>query len=185
MRFVDSTYQVEMDYLVGCERRNKFIKNLALSLKGNTLILFQFVEKHGKLIYDMISSACHEERKVFFVYGKVPGEERNVIRSIVEQEKNAIIVASRQTFGTGVNIKRIHNIIFASPLKSKIANLQAIGRGLRKGEDKEECVLYDIVDELGWYNYGIRHANERKLIYQREGFAFKTYQIQMGIDKVD
>ena len=136
LRFVDSSYQDEVDYLVGCERRNKFIKNLALSLKGNTLILFQFVEKHGKLIYDMISSACHEERKVFFVYGKVPGEERNVIRSIVEQEKNAIIVASRQTFGTGVNIKRIHNIIFASPLKSMIANLQAIGRGLRKGEDK-------------------------------------------------
>ena len=172
-------YRDEIEYIIGCEKRNRFIKNLALSLEGNTLILFQYVEKHGELLHNMVAADSLESRKIFFVHGKVPGEERDTIRCIVEQEKNAIIVASRQTFGTGVNIEHIHNIIFASPLKSKIANLQAIGRGLRRADGKEECVLYDICDNLGWYNYGFRHAHERMKIYKREGFNYKTYSINM------
>ena len=138
-------YRDEIEYIIGCEKRNRFIKNLALSLEGNTLILFQYVEKHGELLHNMVAADSLESRKIFFVHGKVPGEERDTIRCIVEQEKNAIIVASRQTFGTGVNIEHIHNIIFASPLKSKIANLQAIGRGLRQADGRKRMRLYDIV----------------------------------------
>ena len=172
-------YRDEIEYIIGCEKRNRFIKNLALSLKGNTLILFQYVEKHGELLHNMVAADSLEGRKIFFVHGKIDGEDRDIIRSIVEQENNAIIVASRQTFGTGVNIQNLSNIIFASPLKSKIANLQAIGRGLRKMEGKKECTLYDIVDSLGWHNYGLRHASDRIIIYKKEGFEFKTYQIKI------
>jgi superfamily II DNA or RNA helicase len=176
-------YQDEIDYIVRLEPRNKFIKNLALSLEGNTLLLFQFVEKHGKVLHEMISKEA-KDRKVFFVSGAVGGDEREEIRKIVETEPNAIIVASFGTFSTGVNIKNLHNVIFASPSKSRIRNLQSIGRGLRKSETKTESTLYDIADDMSWKskkNYTLLHFMERIKTYNEEKFEYKIYTVAMTI----
>lgn len=174
-------YQAEMDFLVSYDNRNKFIKKLALSLEGNTLLLFQYVEKHGKILYEMIKEAC-DDRRVFFVHGGVKGEERDEIRHIVEKQSNAIIIASYGTFSTGVNIKNLHNIIFASPSKSKIRNLQSIGRGLRKSDTKDSAVLYDIADDLSWkstMNFTLNHLMERIKIYDEEHFDYKLYKVKI------
>lgn len=176
-------YQSEMDYIVRLEARNKFIKNLALSLEGNTLLLFQFVEKHGKVLYDAINKEC-KDRKVFFVSGSVDGDEREEIRKIVETETNAIIVASFGTFSTGVNIKNLHNIIFGSPSKSRIRNLQSIGRGLRKSDSKTAATLYDIADDMSWKsrkNYTLLHFMERIKTYNEEKFKYKIYKVNLNI----
>jgi superfamily II DNA or RNA helicase len=138
-------YRQEIDFIVGHQGRNKFIKNLTLSIKGNILILFQYVEKHGKDLYEDIKASV-PDRQVFFIHGGVDGETREGIRKLVEKEKDAIIIASSGTFSTGVNIRNLHNIIFSSPSKSKIKTLQSIGRGLRKSETKEAVTLYDIAD---------------------------------------
>jgi superfamily II DNA or RNA helicase len=175
-----ANYQTEIDYLVRNDARNRFIKNLALSLKDNTLILFQFVEKHGDVLYDMIKRET--DRPVYFVSGRVDGDEREEIRAIVEGSKDAIIVASSGTFSTGVNIRNLHNIIFSSPSKSKIKNLQSIGRGLRKSESKEIATLYDIADDLTWKsrkNYTIMHFVERMKIYNEEKFEYKIYPVNL------
>lgn len=172
-------YQDEIDFLVSHEGRNNFIKNLSLSLEGNTLLLFQYVDKHGKLLYDMIKDNAGD-RQVFFVHGGVKGEERDDIRGIVEQESDAIVIASYGTFSTGVNIRNLHNVIFASPSKSKIRNLQSIGRGLRKSDTKEAAVLYDIADDLTWrkkLNYTMRHMIERVKVYDEEKFEYKFYKV--------
>jgi|694.fasta_scaffold14638_16 superfamily II DNA or RNA helicase len=176
-------YQAEMDFLVRLEARNKFIKNLALSLEGNTLLLFQFVDKHGKVLQDMVSKEAGN-RKVFFVHGKVDGNDREEIRRIVEKETNAIIVASFGTFSTGVNIKNLHNVIFASPSKSRIRNLQSIGRGLRKSDTKTSSTLYDISDDMTWKskkNYTLLHFIERIKIYNEEKFKYKLYKVHLDI----
>lgn len=175
-------YQAEIDWIVRCPQRNNFIKNLVLSLEGNTLLLFQFVDKHGKVLYDMISNAT--ERKVFYVSGSVDGEEREEIRKIVETEQNAIIVASYGTFSTGVNIRNLHNIVFSSPSKSRIRNLQSIGRGLRKSETKTESILYDIADDFSikaWRNHTFNHFIERTKIYNEEKFPFKVYPVNLKV----
>ena len=127
------TFEDEIQYIINHDRRNKFIRNLALDLKGNTLILFARVEGHGEPLYNLINSNSLEQRHVFFVHGGVDTEDREKVRSITENENNAIIVASYGTFSTGINIKNLHNVIFASPSKSRIRNLQSIGRILRKG----------------------------------------------------
>lgn len=174
------TYQDEISWIVGNESRNKFITNLALSLKGNTLLLYQYVEKHGEILYNKILS--QKNNNVYFVHGGVEGEDREVIRGIVEKEDNAIIVASYGTFSTGVNIKRLHNIIFASPSKSRVRNLQSIGRGLRTGDDKRLCTLYDLADDLTWKskkNHTINHFAERVKIYNEEKFNYKIYNVQL------
>ena len=175
-------YQAELDFLVRNQQRNKFITNLALSLKGNTLILFQFVEKHGDILHAMIKEATNQP--VYYVYGGVDGEEREQIRKIVEEQQNAIIVASSGTFSTGVNIRNLHNIIFSSPSKSKIRNLQSIGRGLRKSDSKDSATLYDIADDLTWKskkNYTIIHFIERMKIYNEEKFEYKIYPVNLKV----
>ena len=174
-------YQQEMDFLVSNTARNNFIKNLAISLNGNTLVLFQYVEKHGKQLYEMIKEKA-AERKIFFVFGGTDVLDREAIRKIVETEKDAIIVASYGVYSTGVNIRNLHNIIFASPSKSKIRNLQSIGRGLRLGDDKEKAVLYDISDDLRhkkYVNFTLKHFAERLKVYHEEKFKISTYKVEL------
>ena len=178
------TYPEEIDYLIGCHDRNRFIRNLAISLNTNTLVLYQLVEKHGKILYDMISEKANG-RKVFFVHGGVETEDRENIRSIMEEEKDAIVVASFGTFSTGINIRNLHNIIFASPSKSRIRNLQSIGRGLRKSDGKQQATLYDIADDLRYkkrINYTLQHFIERVNIYNEEKFPYKVYNIGLKND---
>jgi superfamily II DNA or RNA helicase len=172
-------YQDEMDWLVRHEGRNRFIKNLALSLKGNTLVLYQYVEKHGKILYDMIQGTG---RDVVIVHGDVDAESREEIRFDTEESDSKIIVASYGTFSTGVNIKNLHNIIFASPSKSRIRNLQSIGRGLRKSDTKNKAVLYDVADDLTWKshkNFTLLHFAERIKIYGEEQFDYKIYTVKL------
>lgn len=174
------TYQQEMDFLVNNEKRNKFIRNLVLDQKGNTLLLFQFVEKHGKILYDMLHEKINNSRKLFFVSGATNADTREDVRRITELESNAIIVASFGTFSTGINIKNLHNIVFASPSKSKIRNLQSIGRGLRKSDAKTKAIIFDIADNLQYKqreNYTIQHFRERIKQYSEQQFEFKIYNI--------
>lgn len=174
-------YKSEIDFLVGYYPRNKFIRNLAINQKGNTLVLFQYVEKHGKILFDMINSKV-QDRKVFFVFGGTDTEQREQIRHITEGEKDAIIVASFGTFSTGINIRHLHNIIFASPSKSRIRNLQSIGRGLRIGDNKESCNLYDIGDDMTWKsrkNYTLYHMVERIKLYADEQFNYSLVKVDI------
>lgn len=176
-----SDYQTEIDFIVRNEARNRFIKNLALSLNGNTLLLFQFVEKHGKTLYDLISKEA-VDRKVFFISGAIDGEKREEIRRIIETEENAIVVASYGTSSTGINIRNLHNVVFSSPSKSRVRNLQSIGRGLRTSDTKSEATLYDIADDLTWKskkNHTILHFVERIKIYSEEKFPYKTYSVDL------
>ena len=175
-------YQDEIDYLVGSNSRQNFIRNLSLKLEGNTLVLFQLVEKHGKNLHKIIDEKADDGRKVFYIFGGVEADEREAIRGIVEKEKNAIIVASYGTFSTGVNIKNLHNIIFASPSKSRIRNLQSIGRGLRLGDNKVSATLYDIADDLTYKskeNFTLKHFQERINIYTEEEFDYEIHNIDL------
>ena len=58
-------YEDEVQYLITNKSRNKFIINLALDLKGNTLILFSRVESHGQVLYDILNNN-EKQKKVFF-----------------------------------------------------------------------------------------------------------------------
>ena len=174
------TYEDEVQFIIQNERRNNFIKKLTLDLKGNTLLLYSRVESHGEILFNLINSDTN--RKVFFVHGGVAAEEREEIRKITEEESDAIIVASYGTFSTGINIKKLHNVIFASPSKSRVRNLQSIGRVLRKGKNKTKATLYDIADDTTYKsqkNYTLNHLIERVKIYNEENFNYEIVPIKM------
>ena len=176
-------YEEEVQYLIGHNKRNNFIKNLVTDLNGNTLVLFNRVATHGQPLYDLINNHVSENRKVFFIHGGVDTEERELVRKITEEETNAIIVASYGTFSTGINIRNLHNVVFASPSKSRIRNLQSIGRVLRKGKEKVSATLYDIADDMtqsGKRNYTLNHLVERIKIYNEENFDYEIITINFN-----
>ena len=179
----ENSYAKEVDFLVKHLRRNRFIRNLTLSRTGNTLLLFQLVE-HGKALYDAIKERADKNRKVFLVYGATDAESREKVRAITEKETDAIIVASNGTFSTGINIRRLHNIIFAAPSKSRIRTLQSIGRGLRTVAGKDGCTLYDIGDDLAWKkkkNYTLNHLTERIKLYNEEKFDYWIGRVPLPV----
>lgn len=178
-------YQDEIKLLVQNEKRNTFIRNLAVSTKSNCLVLFQFVEGHGKLLHRMIKEKVEKSdpnRKVFFVSGETDAETREQIRHITENERNAIIVASSGVFSTGVNLRNLENVIFASPTKSRIKTLQSIGRTLRIGDHSDQATLYDLVDDLSdktYKNFALKHFVERVKIYNEEKFKYKLHNVKL------
>ena len=171
------SYQDEMDYLVSHDSRNEFICNLVYSLKGNTLVLFQYVEKHGVVLHEKMFKRLGNN--LHYVYGGTDREDRENVRTIVEKAEDNVILASYGTFSTGVNIKKIDNVIFASPSKSRIRNLQSIGRGLRKTEGKDSMRLFDIADDLQCDNYTLNHLKERINTYNEENFPYEIKQFNL------
>lgn len=175
-------YQQEMDYLVSHSRRNNLICNLANDLEGNTLILFNYIEKHGDPLWELLNSRVNKDRKTFFIHGGVDAMQREEARNICEYEKDAIILASYGTFSTGINIRNLHNVIFASPSKSRVRNLQSIGRVLRKGDNKSKATLYDIADDCSrnsTHNYTLKHLGERIKIYEEEKFDYEITKVNL------
>jgi superfamily II DNA or RNA helicase len=173
-------YPDEVSYLIGCEPRNKFINKLVSSLDGNTLVLF-YRREHGDLLYEMFKKKF-PNRKIFLIHGDVDGEERNDMRGEVEEEDNAIIVASYGTTSTGINIKRLHNIIFASAWKSIITNMQSIGRGMRLAVGKDKCMLFDLSDDISWKkrrNHTLNHVYERIRLYNEQKFDYTVDRINL------
>jgi superfamily II DNA or RNA helicase len=186
--FGKKTYQEEIDYIVSHSGRNRFIVNLTADQTGNTLVLYNLVAKHGKPLFEMLrkklaSLGQTDSRRLFFVSGSVDAEEREKIREITEKEKNAIIVASMGTFSTGINIRNLHNVVFASPTKSQVRVLQSIGRGLRKSDDGRATTVFDLSDDLSWKkkkNYTLDHGIERVKIYSRERLPFKVAEVPVA-----
>ena len=172
------TYAEEIDYLVSKESRNEFIVNLCDKLKGNTLCLFQLVDKHGKVLYDKMKG----NENVYFVYGGTDTEQREKIRGFVENHKKSTTIASYGTFSTGINIRNIHNIVLASPSKSKIRVLQSIGRGLRTSNNKDSILVFDISDDIsynGRYNFTLNHFLERLNIYNEQKFNYEINKVRI------
>lgn len=178
----EKRFHAEKEFIVNNEKRNLFIRNLVWSLEGqNNLILFELVEKHGKVLEPLLRK---EDRHLHFIHGDISGEERERIRHLVENDpqKNHNILASFGTFSTGSNLKKLDNLILASGSKSEIRILQSIGRTLRKGNGSDKATLYDIADDLSegsFSNYTLEHFKKRIDIYGSEQFPFKIYDIDL------
>lgn len=172
-------FEEEVRFLIGHEKRNRFICDLANSTEGNTLVLFSRVESHGRIIYDILKAKG--KKQCYYIDGSCPAEERELVRKSVDKQKNTIIVASSQVFSTGINIKSLRNIIFAYPSKSRVRTLQSIGRALRLHDDKENAVIYDISDDLVGKkpNYTWNHFLERLKIYVQEDFNYSIKKIEL------
>lgn len=184
---LEKDYKKEIEEIISSSARNRFIKNLALSLENNTMILFDRVEKHGMVLYDLIKNSSNlKNKKVFFVYGQTDVDSREEIRKLLNKYDDIIVIASYGTFSTGINTKNLHNLIFASPSKSRVRNIQSIGRSLRLFEGKEKATLFDLSDDFrlenGKSNTTLEHFVKRLRIYDSEKHTYKIYKVGLQDD---
>lgn len=173
-------FEAEVGYIIDSEERNNFVSELSLSLKGNTFVLFQF-ERHGKRLFETLKSLAKKTNKeVYYIDGHTKVSEREKIREILEKQDNVIVVCSFGTTSTGINVKNLHNLIFASAFKASIVMKQSIGRGLRKHASKEEVNIYDIGDDFSDgkkdKNFLFDHFMKRIELYKQEKFKLKTIE---------
>lgn len=182
-------YQGEIDFLIQHERRNQLLCNLALDLPGNTLMLFNYIERHGKAMLDLLTKKAAEKgKKIHYIDGSVAVKAREEIRHILETEDNCILLATFGTVATGTNIKNLHNAIFCHPYKARTKILQSIGRLLRLAAGKDEAKLFDVGDDLVYttsrgkekINTTMRHFIERLQSYETEQFSYKIVTVPIS-----
>jgi superfamily II DNA or RNA helicase len=179
---VFATYNQEIERIGLLQERNDFICRLANDLKGNVLVLFSRVEGHGVPLAETIIN--YTERPIHLIHGEVDVKKREEVRRICEESNDNIILGSYGTMSTGVNIKNLHHVIFASPSKSRIRVLQSIGRGLRKTKNKQKVKLYDIADDFrkphGKNNFTLNHLAERIKYYVDENFEYRISEVPIN-----
>ena len=179
------TYNDEIEFIGLMEERNRFVSNLARDLRGNVLVLFTRVEGQGLPLYELTKSKT--SRPVHIIYGDVKVDVREQVRTLCETSDDNIIFGSYGTMSTGINIKNLHHVVFASPSKSRIRVLQSIGRGLRKAKGKESVLLYDIADDFrkngGRENFTLRHLAERIKFYCEENFTYRMTTLTLNSGK--
>jgi superfamily II DNA or RNA helicase len=152
--------------------RKKFICQLTASRKGNTMVLFK-TREYGRELHRLLKKNF-PKKHVFYIDGTVKVDYREKVRDVTEKHEGIIIVASYGTFSTGINIKNLHNLVFAEDMLSSVKVIQSIGRLLRKYFNKN-AKLYDITDDLSWKskrNYVLKHFLSRMKYYDTEEFDY-------------
>lgn len=174
-------YHDYYEYIIGYSKRNKFIMNLAKSLPGNGLILFQFVDKHGKILYNRMKIE-YPEMDIRFISGDISKDNRETIRQEMINGDNIKLFASYGTFSTGINIPNLNWIISTTPGKSRVRILQSIGRALRKHAEKTSATFYDISDDTSWKikeGFGKKHLETRMEMYMSEKFRIEHHKVKL------
>ena len=174
-------YQKEKKWIISNKKRNLIIIEIISNLKQNTIVMFDFIE-HGKFLFEELSKKLLGKKKILYVDGSTKVEEREWIRGEMERDDSHILVASASIYSTGINIKRIHNIVLTSGGKSKIRILQSIGRGLRTHASKDRLNIIDIVDDL---QISREDANEFRLqsgigVSTRQNFMLYHFKQRLG-----
>ena len=126
-----------------------------------------------------LDSSCSKSihnplRPIHYIQGSTEIDERESIRSLMNDRNDVIIIAVSKIFSTGINIPNLHNIIFASAGKAKIKIMQSIGRALRLHPTKKLANIFDIADNT---KYGKMHLIERKKLYNLENYEYTEKEI--------
>lgn len=177
------TYDDEITFILECKERNKYITKLVKNLQQNTLVLFEKIQKHGIPLYTLIKTAL-PEKKVLYIDGTIANKQRLKIIEYMKTHNDVVLVASYKTFSTGINLRNLYNLVFASPFKSKIRLLQSLGRMLRKMELKDKVVIYDLVDDMSYKSYKNntlkQFVDHRLVSYDNERSNYKIYKIDFN-----
>ena len=170
-------YHAEVAAIEESNARSAAIAQLAAEQPGTGLILFRHIS-HGRALCKL----AMEHGDAVFADGTATEWNGRAVKSYadikhaVEASGKLALVCSFGVFSTGISVKNIHWIIFASPVKSFISVVQSIGRGLRISPTKTKVTLFDIADDMrqghgSRPNYAWRHHEERMRIYGASGFA--------------
>ena len=109
----DDAVKAEREYVAKWykELYRPVLDYVAANLVGNTLILFDKLDV-GRSIYDYFRE-LYPDRKAFYNDGSTKVSEREEVRSGLEDSGDNVLFANVQIMSTGLNVKRLHNVVFA------------------------------------------------------------------------
>lgn len=165
-------YVEETEWIHSNLYRNNIISKIVNSLDTNTLIMVDRIV-HGELLLEHLK--LNTKRQVYFIQGSVEIEEREEMRKIMESTSGIVCIAISNIFSTGISIKNLHNVIFASIGKARIKIIQSIGRSLRLHHTKDIATIFDVADVC--LHYGFKHYEERKRLYEAENIPLISKQL--------
>ena len=162
------SFAEEYTFLVTDDSRLTWMANKIkdLSLSGNTLVLINRIDT-GKKLIERIPEAV-------FVSGGMKLDERKEEYDEIKTSDGKIIVATYGVAAVGINIPRIFNLVLLEPGKSFVRVIQSIGRGIRKAEDKDHVMIWDITSAC---KYSKRHLTERKKYYKDAKYPFTVTKV--------
>ena len=164
---------IERNFIFDSEPRLEFINSLVKKFEKNTLILFSDIKnKYGKKIQQKL---LEWNKDTFYIDGSIDSTDRDDFKQTMESKGNVVIVASYGTFSTGIDLKNVHNIVFAESTKAEITIRQSIGRGMRKLAEKNHVTVWDLVDQLD--GYMVKHAEKREEIYRDQEFKISKKEV--------
>ena len=163
-----SNYQSELKHLLEDKKRLDTIANLILKIKdsGNTLVLVDRVNA-GRELVERLPNAV-------FVSGETKLTERKEEYDEIATSDDKIIVATYGVAAVGINIPRIFNLVLLEPGKSFVRVIQSIGRGIRKAEDKDHVMIWDITSSC---KFAKRHLTQRKTYYKEANYPFDVEKL--------
>jgi superfamily II DNA or RNA helicase len=170
---------LEKGFIFESNERLEFINRLVKKLGKNTLILFSDIKNgYGKKIHQTL---LEWNKNTFYIDGEVESSVRDQFKDAMEKNNDAIIVASFGTFSTGIDLKNVHHIIFAESTKAEVTIRQSIGRGMRKLAEKNQVIIWDLIDLLDGYME--KHAKVRQEIYSEQ--EFEVTKIEVDLTKLE
>jgi superfamily II DNA or RNA helicase len=150
-------YSSEKTFLSRSPKRLDLLADLIISKAatyGNTLVLVNSI-KQGKQLQKLIKDSV-------FLYGADDTEVRAEWYSMFETRDDLIVIATSGIASTGISIDRVFCLFLIDAGKSFVKCIQSIGRGLRKGRDKDKVHCVDVHSNLKW---SMKHFRERKKYY--------------------
>lgn len=176
------TYDDEVAFCSANTSRQDIIKILIdkkkITDQQNTVILFKNIEPL-EMMHDFLSRTF-PQFTYHIIKGDVSVDEREDIRKKIEYSTGNIILATYGCMKQGVNIKLLHNLVFANPAKSIYMVVQSIGRIVRPHKDKKMAYVYDLVDDASYEyigrsgypvvkaNYMMKHYDIRRSYYDAD-----------------
>lgn len=172
-------YKEEIDYLISHNARNQVLAKMALNLKGNVAIMFERIDAHMMVVYEMLSAV---KKNVFVINGEVDIKVRRQIQAAMEEGEDITLLASYGTMQQGVSIKKLHHLVLGHPSKSYIRVIQTLGRLMRQHSSKDFATVWDLVDNLsynGSRNHALRHSHERYKFYLTERHPVELMKVAL------
>jgi superfamily II DNA or RNA helicase len=167
---------IERGFIFDNRERLDLISGLIQKLGKNTLVLFSDVKNgYGRKIQ---SSLLEWNQNTFYIDGEVESTDRDRYKAEMESKEGVVIVASFGTFSTGIDLKNVHHIVFAESTKAEITIRQSIGRGMRKLAEKNQVVVWDLVDQLDGYT--VKHGAKREEIYRDQQFEVSRREVDLS-----
>ena len=154
----------DLNELDNSERNERIIRHLTGGSDDyNKVIVYVGTKDHAKHLYNVIKESSLAARYESVSYITGDGNSRNQYRvAFIEQEKGYTrsILVNVMVLSEGYDDPKVNTVVMATPSKSKLYYMQALGRAIRNDPANllKKAFVIEVVDELPNIRYRIDNS---------------------------